>query len=407
MAHAEVEPIREANQAERMRRPTLLRLLLLLVVGTTLAASTYFPPRGEWESLPPAELGIDPEKLQAAVDFAIANETTRTRDSAEDLKGTFGKREPNYRILGPTRPHGPICGIIIHQGRVAAQWGDVDRVDMTHSIAKTFLTTTVGIAWDRGIISDMHDRVGPCMPDPERFASDHNSAITWDHLLRQTSDWSGELWGVPDWADRPVGESTAEMRNREMHPPGTHFKYNDVRVNLLALAALHVWREPLPAVLREHVMDPIGASATWRWHGYKNSWIELDGLRVQSVSGGGHFGGGMFINAWDLARFGYLFLQEGNWDGRQIVSKDWIALARTPTPVNETYGFANWFLNTEHKMLADAPASTVTFRGNGANIIYLDWENDLVIVVRWIAGGDTLNSFVDGVLEAIAAPTNR
>jgi hypothetical protein len=51
-------------------------------------------------------------------------------------------------------------------------------------------------------------------------------------------------------------------------------------------------------------MDPIGASTTWRWHGYENSWIELDGRRVQSVSGGGHFGGGMFISAWDLARFG-------------------------------------------------------------------------------------------------------
>lgn len=92
------------------------------------------------------------------------------------------------------------------------------------------------------------------------------------------------------------------MRNREMHAPGTHFKYNDVRVNLLALAALHVWREPLPVVLRDHIMNPIGASSTWRWHGYEDSWITVDGQMIQSVSGGGHFGGGMFINAWDQAR---------------------------------------------------------------------------------------------------------
>jgi CubicO group peptidase (beta-lactamase class C family) len=66
---------------------------------------------------------------------------------------------------------------------------------------------------------------------------------------------------------------------------------------------LHVWRHPLPEVLRQELMEPIGASTTWRWHGYENSWIEPDSRNEQSVSGG-HFGGGMFISAWDLARFG-------------------------------------------------------------------------------------------------------
>ena len=90
---------------------------------------------------------------------------------------------------------------------------------------------------------------------------------------------------------------------------------------VLALAALQVWRQPLPEILREKIMEPIGASNTWRWYGYDNSWIVLDGKMVQSVSGGGHWGGGMFINAWDLARFGYLFLRDGEWRGKQIVSK--------------------------------------------------------------------------------------
>jgi len=74
-----------------------------------------------------------------------------------------------------------------------------------------------------------------------------------------------------------------------------------VRVNVLALAALNLWRRPLPQVLKETIMDPIGASSTWRWFGYENSWIVLDGSPVQSVSGGGHWGGGMFINAYDMA----------------------------------------------------------------------------------------------------------
>lgn len=186
-----------------------------------------------------------------------------------------------------------------------------------------------------------------------------------------------------------------------MHEPGTFFKYNDVRVNLLALAALHVWRRPLPEVLREEIMDPIGASGTWRWHGYENSWVTLDGQRLQSVSGGGHFGGGMFINAEDLARFGYLFLREGHWGDRQLVSKEWIALARTPGPANDRYGFANWYLNTGRKALPSTPESSVVFRGNGQNIVYVDWENDLVVVVRWIKNDAALDGFLGRVIGAL------
>ena len=172
-------------------------------------------------------------------------------------------------------------------------------------------------------------------------------------------------------------------------------------MNLLALLTLHVLRRPLPAVLREDVMEPIGASNTWRWHGYENSWIELDGQRVQSVSGGGHFGGGMFIHARDMARFGYLFLRNGKWKDRQIVSPEWIAMARTGGSANPQYGFMNWYLNAGRKGLPAAPDSSVMFAGAGQNIIYIDWDNDLVVVTRWIRGGPALNDFVGRVLAAI------
>ena len=167
-------------------------------------------------------------------------------------------------------------------------------------------------------------------PHVDLFDAPHNQKIKWDHLLRQTSDWQGTLWGKPDWADRPVGETPEEQENRKLWEPGTHFKYNDVRVNVMALAALQVWRRPLPDVLREEVMDPIGASSTWRWYGYENSWVDVDGQKMQSVSGGGHWGGGMFINSYDMARFGYLFLRNGKWKDRSIVSEKWIQMARTP-----------------------------------------------------------------------------
>ena len=232
-------------------------------------------------------------------------------------------------------------------------------------------------------------------------------SITWDHLLRQTSDWQGTLFGKPDWADRPVGDHPFEYPDRPMHKPGTHYKYNDVRVNLLALAALHVVRDPLPVVLRKGIMEPIGASNRWRWHGYENSWVMIDGRNVQSVSGGGHWGGGMHISGRDLARFGYLFLRMGNWKGSQLISEEWIGMARTPGEVNPSYGYMNWFLNgpVERdgemvKSIPDAPDTAVTFRGAGSNIVYVDWENDLVVVVRWIQGG-AVSPFIGKVLAAL------
>jgi CubicO group peptidase (beta-lactamase class C family) len=292
---------------------------------------------------------------------------------------------------------------------------------MTFSVTKSFVSTAVGLAFDRGLIRNLNDKVAdymaPLMPfGPSFTASEataeslgagrgvlmpfdtpHNRKITWDHMLRQTSDWEGTLWGKPEWADRPSGEP-ATWRTRPREEPGTKYEYNDVRVNALALAALNVWRRPLPEVLRELVMDPIGASPTWRWYGYDTSWILLDGRPVQSVAGGGHWGGGMFISARDQARFGYFTLRRGKWKDKQLLSEEWVKMATTPTPANTGYGFMNWFLNTDKKMLPSAPATAWVHLGNGTNMIYCDPENDLVIVARWIQ-----NNAQDGLVQRVIA----
>jgi CubicO group peptidase (beta-lactamase class C family) len=206
------------------------------------------------------------------------------------------------------------------------------------------------------------------------FEDPRNARITWDHLLRQMSDWEGTLWGKPDWADRAPADVEAH-RNRTRNEPGTVWTYNDVRVNLLALATLNVWRQPLPEVLREHLMDPIGASNTWRWFGYDDSWVVLDGKLVQSVAGGAHWGGGMWISARDMARFGLLTLRRGRWGDQQILSEEWVSMALTPTPVRQTYGFMNW----------DIRANGVDFAHSGTgNVIYVYPELDLVVVMRWV-----------------------
>jgi CubicO group peptidase (beta-lactamase class C family) len=369
------------------------------------ATGTYFPERLDWQHKKPEEAGMNAAAVNEAVQLAIAADTPGPHDMTQFLTNSFGK-EPFFSLIGPVKDRGPASGLITRHGYIVAEWGDPNRADITNSVTKTFLTTVVGLAVQRGLIKDVNDYARDYMPPHvDLFDAPHNQKIKWDHLLRQTSDWQGTLWDRPDWADRPVGATLEEQKNRKLWEPGTHFKYNDVRVNVMALAALQVWRRPLPDVLREEVMNPIGASSTWRWYGYENSWVDLDGHKVQSVSGGGHWGGGMFINSYDMARFGYLFLRNGKWKDRSIVSEKWIQMARTPGSDNQTYGYANWYLNTDRKPLPSAPATAVRFVGNGSNIIYIDWENDIVAVFRWIRNDKALDQVVGKLIESLKTTT--
>lgn len=400
---------------ETLRRRALTLALAVIAATTIVAtsapqpASRYFPPKGKWESRESAALGFDKAKLDEAVAFAIANENPNTKDLAADIVNTFSNEAPYNTLIGPTEPRGGANGVIVRHGRVAATWGGTEQADMTFSVTKSFLSTVVGLAVASGRIKDVKDRAAPYMPEGvDLFTSPHNAPITWEHLLRQTSDWSGTLWGKADWADRPPRNQTPDQwPNREMHEPGSFYKYNDTRVNVLALATLYVLKRPLPEVLKQSIMDPIGASGTWHWEPYNNAWVTIDGKRMPSVPGGGHHGGGLFISAWDLARFGYLFLNNGRWGNRQLVAESWTAMAKTPGPANSNYGFMNWYLNTVNpatgrRPLPTSPPSSVMFQGNGANIVYIDWENDLLVVVRWIRGG-ALPEFLAKVVGALEA----
>ena len=389
----------------RNARFYLLLATVCLLSTLTLAqsgrgtSSQYFPERFDWQKRAPEQARIDGARLDAALKFAAANENPGDKDLAVDLATSFG-REPFDTPIGPVKTRGALSALVVKNGYIVGELGETDRVDMTFSVTKSFLSTVVGLIVQKGLIRDVTDPVRGYMATPELFDGPHNSKITWEHLLRQTSDWQGTLWGKPDWADRPEGQSPADWPNRKLSEPGTRYKYNDVRVNVLALAALQVARRPLPEMLRDEIMEPIGASSTWRWHGYENSWIDLDGRKVQSMTGGGHWGGGMFISAHDMARFGYLFLRNGRWKDRQLVTQKWIDMARSPGPANDGYGYMNWFLNSAAKpAFPNAPKTSVTFQGNGSNIIYIDWENDLVVVVRWIQQR-AFNQFIGEVIAA-------
>ena len=386
-----------------------------------ISSTVYFPTVKNWEQKTPSEMGFNENFIKEAIAIAQASESKNPRNMEISHYQSFGK-EPFGEAIGPFAERGNQTGLIIYKGYLIATWGEPQRCDMAHSITKSFLSAVTGVTVDQGLINSVNDTVAKYVPPIELFtpqtpyrsaellgqaqllqpfATAHNSTITWDNMLRQTSDWEGTLWDKPEWADRPDADVT-KWRDRKRSTPGTVWEYNDVRVNALALAVTSVWRKPLPQVLKQYIMDPIGASNTWRWTGYRNAWIVLDGQPVQSVSGGGHWGGGMFINAFDMARFGLLTMHRGNWNGKQLLSEQWVKQALTPTTAKTDYGYMNWFLNTDKKLLPDAPATAFMHIGNGNNLIYVDPEHELVMVVRWIADTKSMNDCIKKVLAAMS-----
>ena len=379
------------------------RTAFLLILSTFFllnAQSFYYPDKNSnWKQINSKDFGFNTSKLNKAISFAISNEYSGNYDLRVAILKGFSN-EPFHKILGPTKKRGGPAGVILKNGYIIGKWGDVNRVDMTFSVTKSYLSSLAGVAYDKGLISTLDQKLSEIIWDGT-FAGDHNKDITWTHLLNQSSDWSGELWGIYDWGDRPITKSIDLMRNRKLYKPGSHYKYNDVRVNVLAYSLLNIFREPLPKVLKKNIMDPIGASKSWRWFGYDNSWINIDGQWVQSVSGGGHSGGGIFINTLDHARFGLLFLSKGNWNGKQLISEEWIEKSLTPSNTNSNYGFMWWLNNPNgNRFWKKLPNDVFYASGFGGNYVIVIPSENIFVVTRWL-NPRKIEEFMEYFLEAL------
>ena len=359
-----------------------------------------------WNVIDPHEAGMDAGLLSEAIDFAIQNESSMDRDIGAALqRGHFDEPWPIGKTIGPVKFRKSGSGAILRGGQLVKTWGDVDYVDMTFSISKSYLSLCMGIALKDRIIPDLHAPVRDIVQDGS-FESEQNSKITWAHLLQLTSEWEGTLWDKPDWIDHyrnvmghpPHGEKKGSKR--ALQEPGTYWEYNDVRVNQLSFALMRAFGRSLPDVLRERIMDPIGATQTWEWHGYENSWVEVNGTKIQSVSGGAHWGGGLWISTLDHARVGQLMLNRGQWNGMEILPETWIRDCTRPCPIAPFYGYLWWLNDPQTTILSGTPKSAYCAMGVGTQIIYVDPENDLVIVARWIEQ-EKVSEFLQNVLSSI------
>lgn len=362
--------------------------------------------QNDWQTSDAASSGFDPGKLRHAVDFCAANASKMDCDIGKALaEGHFGEPWPIGQTIGPVKNRSAPSGLVLRDGKLVTSWGDVSRVDMTFSISKSYIALCAGLAVDDGLIPDLDAPVRDLVRDGH-FDGEQNSAVTWRQLLQLTSEWQGTLWDKPDWIDHnrdvmgTTADNTKKGQKRRLHPPGTFWEYNDVRVNAASLALTHVFARPLPDVLKDRIMDPIGATDTWEWHGYDRSWIDLNGRAVRVVSGGAHWGGGLWISTLDHARVGQLVLNQGVWNGRQILPATWTEAITTPCPLNPAYGMM-WWLNTSGYETYPAASHRSFFGiGVGTNLLWVDPDARMVVVARWL-DKDAVGDFVALVMDAV------
>lgn len=173
-------------------------------------------------------------------------------------------------------------------------------------------------------------------------------------------------------------------------PPGSQYAYWDSAMNIFGLGLTKIAGEPMEELFRRRVADPIGMK-NWDWGDYAT----VDGVVVNSGSGNGDKH--VFITAREMARFGLLFLNQGNWKGRQLVPRKWIVEAtRVQVPAEipwaqpeseidgrGVYGF-NWWCNgvmpDDSRKFPDAPPGTFWASGHDNNKCFVIPDWDMVIV---------------------------
>ena len=354
--------------------------------------------------------------LREAAALAQAHEVRWPRDPHAELApgevpwGVHHDDPPPFnRLRGPVHARGPQSGVVRQHGKEILSWGEPARADLTFSVAKSYLALLAGVARGQGLLPDEDRRVSDSLPGIGFDDSEHNGAITWTHLLTQTSEWQGTCFGLPDTVDRwrkvtqdPRPAAGPKGGARPLQAPGSYWEYNDVRVNQLSLALLHLFRRPVPEVFLEQVLLPSGGGEGFAWRGYDDAWIELPGVgRMQSVPGGTHWGAGVSISAYDQARLGQMLLDGGTGGGRQLVPRDWIACMVEPCPIAPFYGRLLW-LNPNGRAFPGASTRAVFMVGAGGHYVWIDPELDAVVVLRWID-----SAHAGAAIEHLAAALRR
>lgn len=321
-------------------------------------AETVFPGAA-WQRATPESQRVDPAKLKRAVDY---------------LDQEFG-------------PDGAKELVIVRNGYLIWEGPQADAYHPIWSCTKTFTSTVLGL-----LIDDRRCTLDTKAVEREGHLADQYplySRIRLRDLASMCGGYQGEVKDVRE--DQPWGDPMAFLNPRApCFEAGTTVQYNDHDVFLLGKILTLLAQEPLRDVFQRRIAGPIGMTR-WEW-GVSGM---VDGISLNNPPGnpGGAGAGGIKTAARELARFGLLYLNRGNWNGRQLLSASFVDQATTnQVPVSAKYrnhdfrgryGFY-WWVNgimvSGRRPWPSAPPRTYTAHGKGSNYCFVIPEWNMVVV---------------------------
>jgi len=358
----------------RSLRKLIYLLLILVLINHTFSCCTtesviqpeegynwpstqrpYWPTNG-WETASMEDHNIDPLKMELADRFAQNDDLSRSLLVVKDGYLVFEKYYGD---------------------------GGVDQSTNLWSVTKSFTSALVGLLMDKGYVQSTDQLMADLMPQYPAFNS-----ISLDNVLTQTTGlaWSeeGQLW--VDWifSEDWVAEALARGQINE---PGKKFYYSSGNSHFLTALVNHMTQEQTGEFANEHLFKPLGINFQplsqpiryYSWNEYK---LPLDQSWRQDPMGIETAGFGLYLTARDMAKFGFLYINQGQWDGRSILSKNWVNESTKDQVTNiygrYSYGYQWWITH-----VAGYPSFLAS--GFGGQIIGIVPSLDLVVVLKYEA----------------------
>ncbi|MDR0531835.1 MAG: beta-lactamase family protein [Oscillospiraceae bacterium] len=313
---------------------------LLAWMLSVLSAFALWNPQAQPNRIPetrtapavPADDGVFPTK-----EFAEGNPplwfAPGLLKTALSLKGM---------MIGGSRTDGLL---VLRQGKLIYEqyWNgyDQNKPHEMQSCTKSVISALVGIAIAEGKIKGVDQKVIEFFPEAEALLAkgqENKRDMTIEHLLTMTSGLPGDgkplefAPGIDELALRKTDCGLLIFLAKQTNPPGKKFSYSSNGVNLLAVLLAKATGKPLLDYAKEKLFDPLGiTSAEWE----------------QMPDGNYAGGGGLQLTPRDMARFGYLYLNYGRWEGRQIIPADWVAQTPPKSKSFKAYGRLFWNYSLE------------------------------------------------------------
>ena len=264
--------------------------------------------------------------------------------------------------------------LVVHEDRLVREryFDGATRKSLqtSFSAAKSFVSTLVGIAIDAGQIGSVEDPVTDYLP--ELAARDPGfREITLRHLLTMSSGIRYQEGGFPSFGDDTYTYYGADLRDVALNrtridgPPGLAWHYNNYHPLLLGLVLERATGTSVSDFMARRLWQPLGAEAdaTWNLDSEDSGFEKMEsGLNARPV---------------DYARFGLLLLHSGEWNGRRIVSEDWVRAATGADPTTDSayyYGYRYfWWIDVER------PGRFYAM-GKYGQYVYLAPDADTVVV---------------------------